>query len=644
MSVSANRRVRAASGLGALCAAILAAAAPAYAQSAPVSLLPAPGAAPADAPADGDPLAVPDGLDPDGGPGDAVPADAPASPAISSSALEAPSTDRIGLMDAAAGGFPADMWRGTDLDLLRRILPQLPRRMDSLAQRRLARGLLLSAAAPPSASSPPASSVIGEDPVPGAGPPSQWLLETRLIGLAAIGDWDDALALMDLVPAGQMTDGLRKLRADGSLVTGRINDACGAAQESLAATGDAYWQKLQVFCSYANDQASAASFGLSVLREQGVQDPLFFWAVDLLNGSRPLSPPNPGRAEPLHLAMLARAGVAVPEALIQDGDPTALAVIAGIAPAEDKADRTPAAQRAERRKAQEEARVLVAERAVAAGTLDAERLRLLYRQLNVKDEPAPALAAVTVATVRERVHLFQTALNQAVPAARAEVIARVIDLTRADRGRQGPDLVTVGQVYAPLIREIEPSADLVWFAGTAARALIAAGETDAGRPWLGLARSMARTSIEAGLVADGLRPIERLVEPAAGRMPPRMLQAWRATVASEARPHAQAVLFNLLAALGEPVTAADWLPVMGEAPARETVRATPAHVINGLDLAARGKRVGETAAFALLALGEDGLAAVEPAAAREIVRGLVAAGRESDARALVAEALLVEGL
>jgi len=646
MIASINNRARAA-GLIALWAGACAVAQPVFAQSAPVQLLP-----PAEAPQ----TLAPDDLAPESdpftdrflnAPDDAVPADEASAPVIAARALEAPTLDRVGLIDAASGGFSADMWRGTDLELLRRVLPQLPRRMDSLAQRRLTRSLLLSAAAPPASSARAGAPVIGMDgaPPPDASnaPPAQWLLETRLIGLAAIGDWNDALALMDLVPADQMTSGLRKLRADGYLITGRINEACGAAQEALAATGDPYWQKLQVFCAYANNQPSNASFGISLLREQGVQDPLFFWAVDLLNGNRPLSPPNPGRPEPLHLAMLARAGGPVPDGLIQSGDPTALAVIAGIAPVEDKADKTPAAQRAERRKAQDEGRVAIAERAVAAGTLDAERLRLLYRQLNLKDEAPPPLAEVTVATVRERVYLFQTALAQSVPAARAEVIARVVDLTRAQRGREGPDLVTVGQLYAPLIQEIEPSAELVWFSGAAARALLAAGETTAGAAWLELARSMGRTSIEAGMIADGLRPLAQLMNPT-GRMPPQALQAWRATMPPGVRARAEGALFNLLAAAGEPVTAADWLPGLTEIPPAAAMNVTPAAIVNGLDLAARDNRVGETAVFALMALGEDGLAVVEPAAAQLVIKGLVAVGRAQDARALAVEALLIQGL
>src|SRR5690349_15656734 len=115
MSVSINKVA------AALAAAALLISADVGAQSAPVSLLPA------QAPAQPVPDAAPPPEAPV--PDDAEPADDASAPAISSSALDAPSMDRIGLIDAAGGGFAADMWRGTDLELLRRLLPQLPRRM-----------------------------------------------------------------------------------------------------------------------------------------------------------------------------------------------------------------------------------------------------------------------------------------------------------------------------------------------------------------------------------------------------------------------------------------------------------------------------------------------------------------------------------
>src|SRR5262245_26919735 len=93
-------------------------------QSSPVSILPQNLTPPSAAPAENDDAAIDVG------------------------ALEAPSIDRIGLVDVAKGGFPADMWTGSDQASLKILLAQLPRRINSPAERRLAVNFLLSPGAP----------------------------------------------------------------------------------------------------------------------------------------------------------------------------------------------------------------------------------------------------------------------------------------------------------------------------------------------------------------------------------------------------------------------------------------------------------------------------------------------------------------
>jgi hypothetical protein len=129
-----------------------------------------------------------------------------------------------------------------------------------------------------------------------------------------------------------------------------------------------------------------------------------------------------------------------------------------------------------------------------------------------------------------------------------------------------------------------------------------------------------------------------------GRLPPQALDSWRASVPQERRAEAHGTLLNILAAVGEPITAADWLPAMDRPPAPATMTVTPPHIVNGLALAREGKRVGEVVVFALLALGGEGPSAVEPAALQGVIAALTAVGRARDARALAVEALLVDGL
>jgi hypothetical protein len=581
---------------------------------------------------------------------------APKEPTVDVGDLAAPGVDRLGLVDTASGGFTAQLWRGTDLELLKKILPQLPRRIASPTERRLAQNLLLS----PGVAPPSLTSTSGDTSLSA----SQWLLEMRAATLAAIGSWNDVQALLEIVPANQMTDSLKHLKAEAALVTNHVNDACNQAQAALSVSPDPYWQKLQVFCQINMEQSSAAGLGLSLLREQKVEDLAFFWAADVLGGGTPAFPATVTRLEPLHFAMLRKAGATMP-ANIADvqgkiADPSTLAWLAMLPTAEPEAgkpDKTPAKVKTERRRALDEARILMAERAVAAGTLSADALREIYRAINIKDPAPPPLTQIKADDARGRALLFQSAALQTVPTARAEVIALALDLVRADRGEKGPDLMVMGRIYAPLISEMEPAADHVWFAGTAVRALLATATAEKGpaataatskaKAWFDLARNMGRTSREAGQIADALWPMEKIMT-GAGALTPEAIQAWSTAQPSTLSPavvaERRAVMLSLLTGLGEQVSSTAWLPLMNGPARQDNVRPLAPYVWNGLSLAARDKRAGETAALSLIALGDDGPGKASAASLQHVIESLRAVGRDADARALAVEAALVLGL
>ena len=568
--------------------------------------------------------------------------------------LAAPGIDRIGLIDNASGGFSPQMWRGTDFELLKRILPQLPRRSPSPAVRRLARNLLLSPGTPPVISREQAEAQSAENLSA-----SQWLIETRVTTLAALGHWTEVQALLELVPADQMTDSLARAKVESSLVTSHVNEACAQTQAALNVTPDPYWQKIQVFCQLNVDQTSAAGLGLALLREQKVADPMFFWAVDVMGGNAAPFPAAFTKLEPLHYAMLRKAAAPLPanlaDILPKISDASTLGWLA-MMPLPDaapiKGDKTPAAVRAERRRALEDAQIVLAERAVAAGTLAPAQLRAVYTALNTADPAPPPLTQITADNVRGRAFLYQSAAAQTGPTARAAVIARAFDLVRADGGRQGPGLGVIGPVYSEMLAGMEPTADLVWFAGAAARGLLVvedAAVRDKAKGWLELARSMGRTSREAGQIAGGLWPIEAMMTGTAATMlPPQAMRSWvsslPADMAAEVIAQRQESVLSLLVAVGEPVETVDWLAVMGGARRSADVSQLAPHLANGLTLASKAGRAGETAALALVALGEDGPASAGVSAVQIVIEALRAAGRESDARALAVETALTLGL
>jgi hypothetical protein len=579
-----------------------------------------------------------------------VPDAAPAqslTPTITVDKLDRIETDRIGLVDESSGALPADMWMGSDPAFVRAVLAQLPHQMPSLAMRRLAQNLLL-----PPARQPEAKSLA---PVLDAGAPlepetpaekahSTWLLEARLAALAAMGDWSSVVSLAEVVPQDRLNENIIQLRIDGLLIDGKTDAACNEVQSAVSRQADTHWQKFQVYCQWVNKQTSAAQLGLSLLREQGVEDPNFFWAADVMQGLKVPAPAKLENVRPLELAMLRAGGQPFPDALVLAGDATTMRVLASMQPAPAEDVKTTPEEKKKRARQQTEARIAIAERAVTLGAVDPQVLRDLYAALDLSAGPVVQLADANVDKLATRAYLYQLAKSQKTATARAEVISRVVELTRADKGKKGPDLVLVGRVYAPLIAEFEPSPDLIWFAGAAGRALLAAGERAKAFAWIDMANQMARGSSDAANVADGLWAIHRMATPGAGTLvSTQSFRAWQASM-----PAAQAValrepLLNLLTALGDQVPPDEWLSVVGNTTATN-VAPPPPYVWNGLSLAARDDRVGDVAALSLIALGNDGPHGTSPVTLAKVIETLRAVSREEDARALAVEAALVQGL
>jgi hypothetical protein len=587
--------------------------------------------------------------------GQSAPLSAPvstfASRAIAKNVLEELGAERVGLRDEASGGLPNDMWRGGDPEIVRAVLARLPRRMTSPAMRNIAHNLLLPAARQPRANlnaaeltAPVGGDEAVNDP---AAPQAPWLLEARVAALVAMGDWTSVNELLDLVPQDRLTAALIRHRADGFLIAGQTDKACAEAQAALSRKPEPQWQKLLVYCQFSAKQPGAAQLGLSLLREEGLNDPLFFWAADQLQGLKTPAPVLTQRPAVLELVMLRAVGRALPDAVARDDDPTTMRIIAAmpVAPPEDTKEKLTAAQKKERARAAQEARILLSERAVALGVLDPEMLRARYLDLDLSQDAKPEqITDAAPNNVRARVLMFQMAKKQDSAAARAEVIGKAIDLARADRGQKGPDLTVVGKVYGPLLADLPPTPDLLWFAGHAARGLLAAGMPDKAAAWLDLVRQMARGSLEASGLADSLWAVEHLGRSdGRGELLPRALRAWQAGVPPEAGALQRQTLLNLLGALGDPVAIEDWRAVMAAPPAASTAAPSPA-LWQGLTLAARDGRGGETTAFGLAALGDAGPHVGSPVTLAKVIESLMMAGREADARALAVEAALVAGL
>ena len=609
--------------------------------------------------------------------------------------LDEVSSDSLGLTDALTGGLSVDMWNGTPKELVDVLLPKLPARVSSEASRSLMRQLLLSVARPPeparvedvfvdmSALVPSSTGFVHNadaglaenmgaidlETIADLG-----ILERRVAQLALMGDWRNVRALIELVPAPAATESILQVRTDLALVEGGVDVACAEAGERLSLSNEPYWQKVFAFCQLSDGNVSGAFLTIDLLRELGTDDQAFFWAAEIMSGHRPITPNGLRRLSPLQLAMLRGAGRPLPSQLVRDGDPTLLRVLAEAEPLFIVGDDDDEVIVEERLRRALDDRLRAAERAVSLGALDPEVLRNLYRA-EIFAEDIVAVDSVTeslaqlqndqalgqtlatnaavddldlndfpVDTVLARARLFKLAEAQSIPTARAEVISRAIDFARTDRGRRGPDVATMGRIFFSLLKEIAPAGDLDWFAGNAARALLAAGELEASRDWLALTQLYARTSIEAADVAAAMWPIERQFQPTfRNRFTPLRLKRWEESRPSGRISDDKTLVLSTLGSLGEAVTNDDWFDLMDNQSRRSTEIPSP-QIWNGLIDASHNGRLGETVLIALVALGENGLSSISPIVLSHVVSALVQVGLENEARRLAVEAAIIQGL
>jgi hypothetical protein len=506
--------------------------------------------------------------------------------------------DEIGLLDEQHGGLGLAMWKDSSLGLVSKALPLLPNQPGWRSLRALEIRLLESAA------TLPAGKAAGEP-----------MIALRVGKLAGMGVNDGVAALLRLLPSPAMTPILRRLEIDSALLSGDGAGACAQEPALRAGLGnDNYALELQVFCQFLGGRGKEAGLGIDLLRDQKVKDPLFFAAADALSGLPPAKADGMNEATPVALALASLAKLPLPESGFGLAPSAYLPFLA----------RAPGASL--------ESRLAAAERAVAAGTASPELLRQTIEAIPYS--PAELLAAANESgkTVKGRALLYRAAASQVLPAARAELIQRAM----------AADPVMAPLLYGPMLASLPASPDLAGFAPWAVRALLAGGQTEAARSWVGIVRADAILSAGSANAAAALKPLARL----AGLADPLSsadLAAWkqaRNESAADFTKHSL-LLLSLLSALGDTPPENEWLALL-DGPAVISGKVSRSALTVGLISASAAKRRAETAMYVLLSLGEQ--RDVEPAEFAQLVASLRAVGLDADAKALALELALAYGI
>lgn len=553
--------------------------------------------------------------------------------------LGAVDPDGTGILDGAQGGFGMNLWQGSRLPFVKRLLAEHPERVKSHVMRRLLRRVLLSAATPPQ------------------GAENTGFTAVRLRALLAMGEYKAGLELLDAIPRKNREAAFLTLETELRLATGKAAKACAVAAAEVTRRREVFWQKALIYCQILAGETDKADFALTLLRETGTPDAVFLALAESMIAGDPKLPDAIGDIDLLHLAMLKTAKLDLPLGV---------------------ARRYPAALMA------------ITENPAAANRLDAIEIAAeeglladddLMKRYAAALPPAGSVVqgAGAAATSLDRARLFAEARRINVPIAKAEALNQVMG-----GARKSARLGGVSRLFGPVVKSLAPGNDLLWMAPTAFRMLLLTGDNERAGLWFALAQRNAAVSPDAGKLYRGLSLLDALarVSPRTGRKPPPLtglspdqsilylglfhelggevpLELLEGLIYRSERPAPlpDPVLWRRLQRLNDqkiaPVAArADVVPtVRSAAAAADSSQAGkvvgPTVVAQALAPPPSGgppPRLGERILMMLAVMGDRPLDELSPLVAAEVVRGLRQAGLTVEARSFAMEVAINAGL
>ena len=522
--------------------------------------------------------------------------------------------EAVGALHADDTAFPVTLWSGLSRDSILALIDGVAGAGGYPVARDMVRRLLLSAASLP--------------PKSGGDAPGK-ILDARVSALTRLGFTADAASLArvgstslsgaDGSASGGKTGAVAQ--AEAQLAAFDLPAACGtAAGNRGVGSANAFWAKLLAFCQAVAGQTDQASLSAQTLADTGVEDPLYFSLMETLTLGLSAQTSGMTAKGPLHYALLRQTAAPVPDgtddplirqlALQQDGGLDAL------------------------------------EAAAVSGRISADRLAEAYRaeafKASALDAPFEVLDKISPPAARAL--LLQVLDRWDIPALRAEAVAVALDRARGDGV-----LLAVAPVFAKASANIDPSADLLWFAETAARMFYVTGDLDRARRWHGLLRNALSISAEAGESDSRLWHLA-VLSGEAGPALARAASGWREAVIAGAEDAAAGTMHaDFLRAVVDAATGRT--PLESDSGLRALAMAEGAvadrHAMGPIQarllaLAAGQKRVGETALLAVAGLEAAGTENPDPASLVTIVGALSDVGlmRESHRLALEMAVLL----
>ena len=532
----------------------------------------------------------------------------------------------IGVIGENSDGFAVSVWSGSDRAVIVNILSVLPDASRSPTARRLLRHLLLTRAVAPTLRR-----------VAKADEPEMEndFLHARIERLQKNGFLEDVVSMVGQVPPNIENLALTRLRVDTLLLSDSFGDACQYAKRANQQDESSYWLKVVAYCRALESDRDGAAFVADVLREMGVDDPLFFDLIQRLiafetpedTGSMTAS--AIGVLTPLKLSMLRTAKMGIPIDALTMAPPLMLNAIAMTS---DLAM---------------ELSLEAGQQAVKTGALAPENLAEIYGRVAFTEEEfgnALVLAGAGLGARGEAL-VFQAARRSSTPADREKLLNAALELSE----RNGATLAGIIP-NSGILSSLEPSTQDLDFVKLVVRALLVAGDIEQAKAWYEALRIRADADgSELGAASALLELWPLLQVSGAGDSVPwshNILELWWQSQLIETRAERARkgqLLYAILEAFDQPIEKAQW-DIVSDGAVAEVVSMPPLVYWRGMIQAAQSGLVGETVLLAIAVIGDSDVASINPAVLSNVLRALRVIGLEREARALALEAAILGGI
>jgi hypothetical protein len=481
--------------------------------------------------------------------------------------------------------LPPDLWKGSSGALAREVIPGLTSHPVTPAAAALARHVLEAGANGPEGA--------GDDPE---------LAGARAEALLQLGDIAAAQAITGAAPNLPQLPAMSRVAAEADLISGQDDQAC-AVGDSLALGRDgAFWLRLRAYCQARSSQGPAAQLTQELADQQEHRPDFDRLMTALLSGPTPGAAIQPALDDALDFAISRKLGLDWASAL--NGAPASIAVAVARDPAAPAAARLTAAARA--------ARLGIATPEAYAALTPAPAA------LPTADTPGPVGEATLVALAGSTNDLT---LKESA----------IIVLLR--RAKDGPEFQALARLVEPAIAKLMAAKPVLRQPFMFAMAAAAAGD-------VGSAKA-ARTQVGQGAAPPApadLAILDALIAAAADPVDPAAVHALE-VVSGKAEGEVKARTAGALALLGgfAPLDADARFEVADADPA--PAQAPPGRQL-ALEQAADQGRIGDVALYVLETCVQAGPQGPTPGERALLVRALVKAHLNADARAFAIEGLV----